>query len=212
MTKKEIPSNYDRQVDIGRQIFLEYDQQLLICKFNLESDENWIYLTYLHTPCRISRATGQIDELLMGSWSECRNYGTVMTIYDLLCHHKGTTAPALHHTWCTAASFVITGVQDTGMFSGKYATFFDGHPEALKAACIKLGGICQKPMSGADLTCLFPVTAFFPVLLQFWQADEDFPPQLLLMWDSNAMQYLHYETTFYLQGDLLERLKKIMEA
>ena len=28
--KKEIPSNYDLQVDIGRKIFLEYDQERLI--------------------------------------------------------------------------------------------------------------------------------------------------------------------------------------
>ena len=61
-----------------------------------------------------------------------------------------------------------------------------------------------------DVTYRIPVTPFFPVLLQFWESDEEFPPQLQLMWDRNADSFLHFETTFFLQGDLLERLKKAM--
>ena len=204
--KKEIPSNYDLQVDIGRKIFLEYDQERLIRKFSLQTDGDWIYLTYLNTPCRISRADGRIDELVDGKWAECRNFSTVMTIYDLLCHHKGDTAPGLFHQWCTVGTFVVTGVTDTGTFTKKAAARFDGHLEELKAACDKLGGIQEKRMASADITCRIPVTHFFPVLLQFWEGDDEFPPKLQLMWDRNAISFLHFETTFYLQGDLIERL------
>ena len=76
----------------------------------------------------------------------------------------------------------------------------------MKAACEKLGGILQKPMAGADLTCRFDVTPFFPVMLQFWAGDEDFPPKLMLLWDRNTDRLMHFETTFYLQGDLLQRI------
>ena len=65
-------------------------------------------------------------------------------------------------------------------------------------------------MAGADLTCKFPVTSFFPVLLQFWEGDEEFPPRMLILWDRATDQFMHFETTFYLQGDLLERLKTAM--
>ena len=211
MEKKNIPSNYDLQVDIGRKIFLEFDQQLLIRKFELPADQNWIYLTYLNTPCRIHRADGRIDELVDGAWAECRNYSTVMTIYDLLCYHKGSTAPALFHQWCTVGTFVVTGVTDTGTFTKKAASLFDGHLEALKAACEKLGGTHEKRMAGADVTCRIPVTHFFPVLLQFWEGDDEFPPKVQLMWDRNADSFLHFETTFFLQGDLLERLLNLMK-
>ena len=44
------------------------------------------------------------------------------------------------------------------------------------------------------------------MLLQFWDGDEEFPPRLILLWDRSADQFLHFETTFYLQGDLLTRL------
>lgn len=209
--KKENPSNYDQQVDVGRKIFLEYDQELLIRKFSLQADARWICLTYMNIPFRIERATGRIEEMADGQWAECRNYSTVMTIYDLLCYHKGTAAPALFHQWCTVGTFVVTGVTDTGTFTKKAAAFFDGHLEELKTACEKLGGIPEKPMAGADLTCRIPVTHFFPVLLQFWEGDDEFPPKLQLMWDRNAISFLHFETTFFLQGDLFERLLNLMK-
>ena len=199
--------NYDLQVDIAKRIFLEHDQTLMIRKFRLEADAEWIYLTYLNTPCRINRENGGVEEFAANAWRECREYSTVMTVYDLLCYHKGEIAPVLLEQWCAVGTFVVTGVTKTEGFTGKYAKFFDGRLNELKAACEKLGGTMQPPMAGADLTCRIPVTGFFPVLLQFWQGDEEFPPKLLILWDRNTDKFLHFETTFYLQGDLLARLR-----
>ncbi len=204
------PSNYDLQVDAAKGIFLGYDQQTLIRKFRLDADEEWIRLTYLNTPCRIRRADGTIEEFSENGWRECRDYSTVMTIYDLLCYHRGPNRPTLTGQWCTVSNFIVTGVQNTGTFTKKYAAVFDGRLEELKAACAALGGTLLPAMAGADITCRFPVTAFFPVLLQFWAGDEEFPPKLMLLWDRGADQFLHFETTFFLQGDLLQRLKDAM--
>ena len=204
--------NYDLQVDIGKGIFLEYDQERMIRKYGLSADEGYLYLRYLGILCRIHRETGGIEEYRDGHWQECRNFSTVMTIYDLLCFHKGEAAPTLAGQWCTVGNFVVTGVTQTDTFTKKYASYFDCRPEQLGAAIQTLGGIVQPAMAGTDLTCKFQVTPFFPVLLQFWQGDEDFPPKLLLLWDRNTDQFLHFETTFYLQGDLLERIKRKMEG
>lgn len=204
-------SNYDLQVDIGKRIFLEYDQELLIRKFHLEADEQYIYLTYLNTPCRISRKDGGIEEHIEGEWQECRSYSTVMTIYDLLCYHKEADAPALSGQWCAVGNFVVTGVTNTETFTKEYAAKFDGLLEELKAAAQRLGGVLLERMAGADLTCKFQVMPFFPVLLQFWEGDDEFPPKLMLLWDRNTDQFMHFETTFYLQGDLLERLKNCID-
>lgn len=208
---KRSASNYDLQVDIAKRIFLEYDQELLIRKFRLEADADWIYLTYLNTPCCINRKDGSVEEYIKGAWKECRSFSTVMTIYDALCYHQGTTAPELTGQWCAVGTFVVTGVTNTDTFTKKYAAMFDGRVEELKAACEKLGGVLLERMVGADVTCLIPVMPFFPVLLQFWEGDDEFPPKLMLLWDRNTDKFLHFETTFYLQGDLLERLKSRME-
>lgn len=203
--------NYDLQVDMGKKIFLQYDQESLIRKFSLEADESWIYLSYLNTPYRIHRETGGIEECGEDSWQECRDYSTVMTIYDLLCFHKGEILPVLSGQWCTVGTFIVAGITETEGFTRRYAKHFDGCLEDMKAACERLGGVLQPKMAGADVTCRFPVTPFFPVLLQFWEGDEDFPPKLLILWDRNTDQFLHFETTFYLQGDLLERIKDLMK-
>ncbi len=172
----------------------------------MEADEQYIYLTYLNTPCRISRKDGGIEEYIEGTWKECRSFSTVMTIYDLLCYHKGADAPSLFGQWCAVGTFVVTGVTNTETFTKKYAAIFDGRVEELKVACESLGGVLQLRMAGADVTCRIPVTPFFPVLLQFWEGDDEFEPKLMLLWDRNTDQFMHFESTFYLQGDLLERL------
>ena len=59
---KKSASNYDLQVDIAKGIFLEYGQEVMIRKFQLEAEIDWIFLTYLNTPCRISRKTGAVEE------------------------------------------------------------------------------------------------------------------------------------------------------
>lgn len=205
-------SNYDLQVDIGKRIFLQFDQKQLIRKFRLEADGQYLYLTYLNTPCRISRESGGIEEQICNQWQECRSFSTVMTIYDLLCYHKGETAPLLFGQWCAVGNFVVTGVTDTEAFTGKYAEVFDGRLEKLRMACEAVGGILQPRMAGADVTCKFQVTPFFPVLLQFWEGDDEFPPRLMLLWDRNTDRFMHFETTFYLQGDLLERLWNIVKG
>lgn len=204
--------NYDLQVDMAKRIFLEYDQKRLIRKFCLDADEQYIRLTYLNMPCRISRTTGGIEQYIEGYWQECREYSTVMTIYDILCYHKEEQMPPLSGTWCPVGTFIVAGITETEDFTRKYAKLFDGRLEELKAACEKMGGILQPRMAGADLTCCFPVTPFFPVLLQFWEGDEEFPPKLMLLWDRNTDKFLHFETTFYLQGDLLECLTNYMEG
>ena len=75
-------------------------------------------------------------------------------------------------------TFVVTGVMDSGTFAKKAAALFGGHLEELKIACEKLGGIHEKRIAGADITCRIPVTHFFWVLLQFWEGDDEFPPKL----------------------------------
>lgn len=208
---KNLTSNYDLQVDIAKGIFLQYDQEALIRKFSLKADRQYLYLTYLNTPCRISRKGGGIEENIEGLWRECRSFSTVMTVYDLLCYHKAEATPVLSGQWCTVGNFVVTGVTNTETFTKKYALRFDGNLEELKNACEKLGGVLLKPVAGADLTCKFQVTPFFPVLLQFWESDEEFTPKLMLLWDQSTDRFMHFETTFYLQGDLLERLWNEMQ-
>ena len=141
-------SNYDLQVDIAKRIFMEYDHQRLIRKFVLKADDSWIYLNYLNTPCRISRENGGIEEFIDTGWWECRSYDTVMTIYDILCYHKGDEAPVLSGQWCAVGNFIVTGITQADGFARKYAKLFDGHLVQFKEACERMGGELLPRMAG----------------------------------------------------------------
>ena len=47
---------------------------------------------------------------------------------------------------------------------------------------------------------------FFPVCVRFWDADEEFPASLQFFWDAGALDFLYYETLWYVMGELLDRL------
>ena len=207
---KPMTDNYDLQRDMARKLFCTYDHEKLIRKFRLDAVDDWILLTYLNTPFRISRLDGHVEEW-KGAWTECRTFATVMTLYDLLCYSEGDAIPPLTGQWCTVGNFIVTGITDTEGDTRQYAAFCDGRMDQFRAACATLGGTTESPLAGADLTCRFAVTPFFPLLLQFWAGDDEFPPKLLVMWDRNSDRFLRFETTFYLQGDLLARLKQAME-
>lgn len=204
-------SNYDKQVDIGRKIFLNYDQEALIQKYTLDADADFLYLTYLGTKYRINRKTGAIDEMIDDIYTECREYTVVMTIYDMLCHGDSSSLPPLSGKWTLVGNFAAAGSSpDANRFAQKYADAFSGRTDALKSACTAIGGEILDSIAGADVTARIPAFSFFPVLLQYWEKDDEFPPQIRLLWDDQSMKYLNFETTYYLQGDLLERLLQLI--
>ena len=86
----------------------------------------------------------------------------------------------------------------------RYAPLFDAHPDAFSAACRELGGI---PTAGADIAFLMKVFDFLPLQIRLWRADEEFPASLQLLWDENTLQFVHFETTYYMAAHLLEQLR-----
>ena len=144
-------------------------------------------------------------------YTECREYTVVMTIYDMLCHGDSPTLPPLSGKWTLVGNFAAAGSSpDANLFAQKYADAFSGKTDALKDACTAIGGEILDSIAGADVTARIPAFSFFPVLLQYWEKDEEFPPQVRLLWDDQSMKYLNFETTYYLQGDLLEHLLQLI--
>ena len=206
--EKNNTNNYEKQVYIGREWFLKYDQDKLIKKYGLKNDKDYMYLKYIGTEYRISRADGAVEyENKEKEWRVCKEYTIVMTIYDLLCHSGEETPLPLTGQWQPVGGFVRTGSSpSTDVFTEKYEKAFSGKVEEVKQACICLGGKLQKRLAGADLTFEMPVALGFSVLFQFWDGDDEFPTKILILWDKASMSWLYFETTYYLQGDLLQAI------
>ena len=73
------------------------------------------------------------------------------------------------------------------------------------AACRSLGG---KPLPQGDVGYAIEVFDGLLIGLQLWLGDDEFPSQLKLMWDANALQYLRFETMHFAVGLLMRLLKE----
>ena len=75
-------------------------------------------------------------------------------------------------------------------------------------ACEALGG---EPFPKGDGAYVFRIFEDLPVVVQLWLGDEEFPPNLRLLWDENSLMYLKYETMHFAKGLLLQKIWKAME-
>ena len=210
MQKKTESSNYEKMKNNMAAVFLQYDQETMIRRFALEQDADSLFLTFLNRPYRISRATGQV------AWSDDSfqteheaGYNEAMTIYDVLCNSKEDCG--LSGEWINVGSLsTIRGgtLAKGGDFFQNAGKAFDGQAEALAHACEVLGGRKKPKGDAAYELDLFP---FLPILLRFWESDEEFPASLQILTDKNILDYMHYETLMFAISHLLERLKEEME-
>ena len=57
-----------------------------------------------------------------------------------------------------------------------------------------------------DIGYRFGVFADLDAILKFYHSDEDFPASVTLLWEENMLQFVYYETVFYIAGALLRQL------
>lgn len=198
--------NYELARDRAQAYFLGFDQQQLICTWNLKNDREKLYVVFLGREYAIHRKTGAVTEV---SSDDQAGFEEVLSIFDLLCHpgeHKeaaGTFAPVNSLKGAPKSGGVQTA------FHSSFASAIDKVPEAFSRACCALGGT---PVDMGDISFRFPVFGELSVILKFYHSDEDFPAGLTFMWDENMLQFIHYETVFYIAGFLahiiLEKIKK----
>ena len=70
--EKNLTDNYEKQIYIGRDLFLRYDQDMLIKKYKLKNDHAYLYLNYIGTEYRIDRGNGAIEYVADDEWSSSK--------------------------------------------------------------------------------------------------------------------------------------------
>lgn len=203
-------SNYEIMRNQMRGEFVKYNQERMINKFSLRYDEGYIYIVFLLREYRIDRKTGVVE------WSEDRfstsieaDYNESMTIYDVLCYSKDDCS--LSGNYCTVNMLkgtVKSGHVGSNMFQ-ESANGFNGKLKELKTVCGILGEKLE--LTGDVAVKIYPFS-FLPVIIQYWEADEEFPANLKFMFDENILDYMHFETIFFMMGHIVKRIQEMMET
>ena len=206
MTAENRISNYEKMKNEMADVFLKYDQEEMIRKFSLESNQKYLFIHFAGKKYRIHRFTGAV------SWSkdsfqteEKAGYNEVMTIYDVLCYSKKNCC--LANEWINIGS--LSAVQGGTLAKGSNffqnaGEYFDGKTEALARACEALQG---RKLNKGDVAYELDLFPFLPLILRFWESDEDFPASLQILVDKNILDYMHYETLMFAITHMLNCLK-----
>lgn len=202
-------SNYEKMKNSMAEMFLRYDQGKMVRKFGLDQDKNYLYICCLNRPYRISCKTGQVTWSDDGFVTERKaDYNESMTIYDVLCCSEDNCS--LTGEWVNVASLsaIRAGNLKKGTdFFRDAAEPFAGKTEVLSRSCEALGG---KKLEKGDVAYKLQLFPFLPVILRFWDFDEEFSASMQILVDKNILKYMHYETLMFAVSHLLNRLKDEM--
>ena len=198
-------SNYDVQQEMARQLFLEWDQEEIIRRFALESDGAYLYVPFFHCRHRIGRADGRIEEAGEGGWRPA-GFNAHLSIYDALC--RPGPAP-LAGRWSPLNQ--LKGLSHPGVgensLHASYLDAFSGRGEDLDRACRAMEG---RPFPVGDRAWVLDAFPFLPLVFQFWEGDEEFPPRIRLLWDENTLDLIHYETAWYVAFCCLDLVRSLL--
>lgn len=186
---KTITSNYEKVLENWRLRFLAMDHQDLIRKFDLKADEEYLYLTYFSKELQINRKSGGICEV--ENPKRVLGFDTCITIYNLF--HYAIDRPV-----ASGKMVPFREVKRVYPFEAAYRKTilkrfqeqFNGHVDALRSACEKLGGIDLGKSDAGYLLSVFP---FLNIAVFFWDGDEEFEAQANLLFDSNITDFVHEE-------------------
>lgn len=194
--------NYQIQAEGAKKHFLRYDQQKIIKKLKLKADENYLYTVLFSKPYRIERKTGNVSRRERDRWEEANTHAEVMTLMDLVCDSREDRY--LSGRWKNMTSFGLMFHQNLMEDKADAWTLrFQENPEALRRACLALGG---KPLPQGDVAYAMEIFDGLSIALQFWEGDEEFQPRVRYLWDENALMYLKYETMYFAVNLLLRRI------
>lgn len=197
-------SNYELTRNKMEQEFVRYDQEQMIQKFHLDHTADHLFITFVGETYRIGRKTGKVELCLPdGMGYDHAGFDESMTIFDVLCCSKpGCRLSGQYATVTNLPGIANIAAPGAGSCAGT-ARFFAGRRDVLRQACQRLGGAAREV---GDVAYLIPLFDFMPVMLQFWDADDEFDAVLKIMWDTNTLDFMHFETTFYAANHFLKRL------
>ena len=196
-------NNYERMLDAARMRCSGYDMALLAAKPGVEDRGAYLRTSFFTQEVLVHKETAAVT--VDGRPAD---FGEGLSVYDWLCDRKPGAAAS--GEYCLVSSLPGVVVSGSGLNMAMPIL-------AEKIHCNNAGFIsCMEAMGGericlGDLGYRLAIFPDFSMALKFYFGDEEFQPELTLLWDKNALQFVRYETLYYIAGCLRNRLLRMME-
>ena len=197
-------NNYDRMLLSAQQRFLEYDPHLLAIRPGVEDRANHLSTRFLGQQVCIFKDNGYVT--LDG---ETADFAQTLSVLDWLCDRKPDAVAS--EAYCPVGSLpgVYVGGSGLSMEMPQLADAIHAAPDIFRNACKTMGAMEEKL---GDLGAKLEIFPGLRMCLKFYFGDEEFAPQLTLLWDRNMLHFVRYETIYYIAGCLHKRLLALMNA
>ena len=196
--------NYNAMRDHWRKRFLEMDHEALAKKFHLEIDADALYLTYFTHPFAICRRTGRIVRQDKSGFES--DFNIEMNFFNMF--HYAVERPA------PSGNLVpFRSVKRVYPFEGAYrkntlepfAKEYTHRVETLQRA---LDALNARSIPQGDAGGEIEILPGLRMAVTFWDADDEFPAQANMLFDSNITDYMHEENVVLIASDAVRFLKE----
>ena len=195
-------NNYEKMLCDAAGRFASYDLKALASKPGITVEEKYLVTCFLGACVKICTATGAVT--LDG---EPAGFSASLAVYDWLCDGKKNAVAAGEFATVTSLPGVYVGGSGLTMRYPALARAIEKNPTGFQNACAKMGG---RAVELGDMGFQIPVFPGLSMQLKFYYSDDEFPPALTFLWDKHMLDFVRYETIYYICGVLGERLLKML--
>jgi len=197
-------SNYDNVREVWRQKFLTMDHPRLAERFHLRIDSEKLYLTYFSRPYAIGRGTGRIVRL--DAPKDEITFNTEMNFFNMFHYAVEYPVPSgelvpfrkVKRVYPFEQAYIKTIIRP-------FEARFTGRVPELRTALSRLSAA---PFPQGDAGGVLEIFPALRLAVTFWDADDEFPAQANLLFDSNITDYLHEENVVCVASDAVRFLSQ----
>ncbi len=194
-------NNYDKMLADAQKRCAGYDMAALAAKPGVEDMPEHLKTKFIGQEVQVFKADGAVTVD-----GRPATFGQALSVYDWLCDRKADAVAS--GDFCPVSSLpgVYASGKGLGMNMPTLSKRIHEEPERFRAVMAALGA---HKLDLGDIGYRLDVFPDLPMCLKFYFGDEEFPPQLSLLWDKNSLRFVRYETIYYIAGCLHERLKTL---
>ncbi len=199
--------NYEKMRRSAVERFLTYDTQALLNNPGVQPWEKGLQTTFLSRQVYLDREAGEVYIENDNDVQVC-DFSQTLSILDYVCDRKCSVNAAA--SYCPIGSLpgvLVTGI-GLSMNPTPLAMDIERNPRAFRAACACMGGV---EIGAGDMGYRLPIFPDLCVEVKFYYSDEDFPASLTFLWDKHILQFVRYETVYYIAGALCRLLESAMQ-